>query len=155
MKQLCLSGLCVLLVMGVAAVQPSSTAQFAQAAGEDQALPKGFKTTPVLKSGVTAGKTPIEYPKTGKAEIISVIGELEPGGRTALHQHPVPVYVYVLEGTLTVQAQGAEAREYQPGQAFLEDVNHWHQAFNKGAAPVRILVVFAGEEGKPTTITAK
>jgi hypothetical protein len=73
------------------------------------------------------------------------LDRLEPGGRTALHQHPVPVYVYVLEGTLTVQAQGAEAREYKPGQAFLEDVNHWHQAFNRGGAPVKILVVFVGE----------
>ena len=155
MKQIILSSLCILFVIGVAVVQQSTTMQFAQAAAEDQALPKGFKTTAVLKSGLTAGKQPIEYPKTGKAEIISVIGELEPGGRTARHQHPVPVYVYVLEGTLTVQAEGAEAREYKPGQAFLEDVNHWHQASNKGGAPVKILVVFAGEEGKPTTITAK
>jgi len=155
MKHLLLSGLGVLLVISVASAQQSSAPRFAQAAADDQALPKGFKSTPVLKSGLTAGKKPIEYPKAGKAEIISVIGQLEPGGRTALHQHPVPVYVYVLEGTLTVQAQGAEAREYKPGQAYLEDVNHWHQAFNKGDAPVKILVVFVGEEGKPTTIAAK
>jgi quercetin dioxygenase-like cupin family protein len=154
MKRLLLFGGCVLLVMTFALGQQSSTVPLAQAAGEDQALPKGFKTTPVLKSGLTAGKKQIEYPKTAKAEIISVIGQLEPGGRTALHQHPVPVYVYVLEGTLTVQDQGAEARDYKPGQAFLEDVNHWHQAFNKGSAPAKILVVFVGEEGKPT-ITAK
>lgn len=124
-------------------------------AAGDEALPKGFQTTPVLKGSQTASKMPLEYPKTGKAEIVSVIGRLEPGGRTALHQHPVPVYVYVLEGTLTVQAQGGEAREYKPGQAFLEDVNHWHQAFNKTGAPVKILVVFLGEEGKPTTVAAK
>ena len=154
MKRLPISSLCLLLVMGIAAVQRSTTVQLAQGA-EDQALPKGFKTKPVLKSGLTAGKKPIEYPKTGKAEIISVLGELEPGGRTALHQHPVPVFVYVLTGTLTVQAQGAPAREYKPGQAFLEDVNHWHQAFNRGESPVKILVVFAGEEGKPTTLNAK
>jgi quercetin dioxygenase-like cupin family protein len=154
MKRLLFSGLCLLLVTGVVAVQQASTVPSAQAA-DDQALPKGFKTTPVLKSGLTAGKMPIEYPKAGKAEIISVIGELEPGGRTALHQHPVPVFVYVLEGTLTVQAQDALAREYRPGQAFLEDVNHWHQAYNRGEGPVKILVVFVGEAGKPTTVNAK
>jgi len=75
--------------------------------------------------------------------------------RTARHQHPVPVFVYVLEGTLTVQADGEQPREYTSGKAFIEDVNHWHQAFNKGTAPVKILVVFMGEEGKPTTINAK
>ncbi len=117
----------------------------------DQALPKGFKVTPVLKSSQTASNMPLAYPG-GKAEMVSVIGELEPGGRTALHQHPVPVFVYVMEGTLTVQAEGGQPREYRQGQAFLEDVNHWHQAFNKTGAPVKLLVVFTGEQGKPTTI---
>src|SRR3990172_11855878 len=150
MKQLLLAGLCGVLVIGVAVTQQLS----GQTKADDSALPKGFKTTPVLKSGMTASKGPIEYSRGGKPEIISVIGELEAGGRTALHQHPVPVYVYVLEGTLTVQAEGKETRDYKPGQAYLEDVNVWHQAFNKGTAPVKILVVFVGEEGKATTVNA-
>src|SRR5918999_3090124 len=123
MKHFLAIAFCAVLV-GCAGAQQQSP----QPAGGDPALPQGLKTTPVLKRGRTAGKKPIEYSKTGKAEIVSVIGELEPGGRSALHQHPVPVYVYVLEGTLTVQAHGMEAREYKPGQAFLEDINHWHQA---------------------------
>ena len=131
------------------------TGSAAQTAGDEQALPKGFKTTPVLKGTQTASNLKLEYPKTGKAEVVSVIGEVEPGGRTSRHQHPVPVFVYVLEGTLTVQADGGQPREYRPGQAFLEDVNHWHQAFNKTSASVKILVVFMGEEGKPTTINAR
>jgi quercetin dioxygenase-like cupin family protein len=131
----------------------SGTAQ--QASGSDQALPKGFKTTPVLKGTRTASDMPVAYPKAGQAEVVSVVGELEPGGRTARHQHPVPVFVYVLEGTLTVQADGGQPREYPAGKAFMEDINHWHQAFNKGTAPVKILVVFMGEEGKPTTINAQ
>ena len=146
MKRLVIASLSILFLVTAVAAQQSSP---------DQALPQGFKVTPVLKSGQTASKMPIEYPKTGKAEIVSVIGELEPGGRTALHQHPIPVFVYVLEGTLTVQAQGGQPREYAAGQAFVEDVNHWHQAFNKGSTPVKILVVFAGEEGKPTSVNAK
>jgi len=124
-------------------------------AQQDDALPKGFKTTPVLKSGQTAGGMKIGYPKAGQAEIVSVIGELEPGGRTPRHQHPVPVFVYVLEGTITVQSDGEQPREYTPGKAFVEDVDHWHQASNKTGAPVKILVVFMGEEGKPTTVNAK
>ena len=126
-----------------------------QPASDNEALPKGFKTTPVLKSVQTASNMPLAYPKTGQAEVVSVTGELEPGGRTPRHQHPVPVFVYVLEGTITVQADGGEPREYAAGKAFVEDVNHWHQAFNKGTTPVKILVVFMGEEGKPTTINAQ
>jgi quercetin dioxygenase-like cupin family protein len=155
MKRLLIASASVLVLVTAATARQPQPVQLAQAPAGDQALPQGFQVTPVLKSTQTASKMPLEYPKAGKAEIVSVVGTLEPGGRTALHQHPVPVYVYVLEGTLTVQAQGGEAREYKPGQAFLEDVNHWHQAFNKGTAPVKILVVFVGEEGKPTSVNAK
>lgn len=118
---------------------------------ENQALPKGFKTTPVLKSAKTADGDALVYPKTDKPEIVSVIGTLDPGGRTPLHQHPVPVYVYVLDGALEVQTEGKSVRNYKAGEAFLESVGLWHQAFNKTDKPVKLLVVFVGEEGKPTT----
>jgi quercetin dioxygenase-like cupin family protein len=131
----------------------AATAQ--QPGGADQALPQGFKTSPVLKTSMTASHGKLEYPRAGQPELTSVIGELEPGGRTARHQHPVPVFVYVLEGTLEVQADGGPPRQYAAGKGFLEDVNHWHQAFNKGTTPVKILVVFLGEEGKPTTVNAR
>jgi quercetin dioxygenase-like cupin family protein len=125
---------------------------FAPALAQDNtALPQGFKAEPVLKDTKTADGDPLKFPATDKPEIISVVGTLEPGGRTALHQHPVPVYVYVLEGSLTVKTEGGEPRNYKTGQAFLESVNKWHQAFNEGDAPAKILVVFMGEEGKPTT----
>ena len=124
-------------------------------AQESAALPKGFKTTPLLKGGKTADGDALTYPKTDKPEVVSVIGVLDPGGRTALHQHPVPVYVYVMEGTLEVQTEGKSVRNYKAGEAFLESVGHWHQAFNRTKKPVKLLVVFMGEEGKPTTQSKK
>jgi quercetin dioxygenase-like cupin family protein len=122
--------------------------------GASDALPTGFETKPVIKSTKTADGDPIRFPSGGTPEIVSVIGTLQPGGRTARHQHPVPVYVYVLDGELQVQTDGKEPRIYKTGEAFLESVNTWHQAFNKGSVPARILVVFVGEEGKPSTINA-
>src|SRR5262249_33779963 len=119
---------------------------------QDSPLPKGFEATPVLKSGETASGHKLQFPQTDAPEIVSVTAVLEPGGQTALHQHPVPVFVYILEGELIVKAEGGEARTYKVGQAFLEDVNHWHQAFNQTQQPAKILVVFMGEKGKPTTI---
>lgn len=130
------------------------TVAAAQQSGSQDALPKGFETKPVLKTTMTASHGKIEYPG-GQAEVVSVTGELKPGGQTARHQHPVPVFVYVLEGTLVVQADGGQPREYKTGQGFVEDVSHWHQAFNKTDKPARILVVFMGEQGKPTTINAQ
>lgn len=134
-------------------VLSAATAQQAQQSDVDQALPSGFTTEPVLRSSETADGDPLSFPEGENVEIISVIGTIEPGGRTPRHQHPVPVYVYVLEGELEVQTEGGEPRTYEKGEAFLESVDQWHQAFNKGSEPTRILVVFMGEQGQPTTVT--
>ena len=121
----------------------------------DQALPSGFEVQPVLKSSVTADGDPLKFPQGGTPEIVSVIGTIQPAGRTARHQHPVPVYVYVLEGDLEVQTEGKEVRQYKAGDAFLESIGQWHQAFNNSSAPTKILVVFVGEKGKPTTVASQ
>jgi quercetin dioxygenase-like cupin family protein len=118
---------------------------------DDSALPKGFNVTPLLKSSKTADGDALKYPSEGSPEVVSVIGTLEPKGKTALHQHPVPVFVYIMEGQITVQTEGGERRQYKQGDALLESVGHWHQAFNDGDQPAKLLVVFMGMEGKPTT----
>lgn len=100
------------------ALLSASMASYSVRAQEQSALPKGFAATPVLKSTKTADGDPLKYPSEGTAEIVSVVGTLEPKGQTALHQHPVPVFVYVLEGQLSVQTEGAERREYKQGEAF-------------------------------------
>ena len=95
----------------------------ATARAQDSALPAGFKTQPLLKSGQTRDKQPIAYPKTDKAEIISVIGVIEPGGRTPLHEHPVPTYVYVLEGEVELQSHGGQPHQYKAGERAKADIN--------------------------------
>jgi hypothetical protein len=76
----------------------------------------GFKTQPLLKSGQTRDKQPIAYPKTDKPEIISVIGIIEPGGRTPLHEHPVPIYVYILEGEWNCRVTGDSRINTKPAR---------------------------------------
>ena len=120
-------------------------------AQEESPLPKGFTAVPVLKAGKTATGDPLVYLQTQKPEVVSVVATLEPKGQTAVHRHPVPVFVYILEGQLIVRDEGKERREYKAGEAFLETVGMWHQAFNEGDQHTKILVVFFGEEGKPTT----
>jgi quercetin dioxygenase-like cupin family protein len=119
------------------------------------ALPAGFKTQPLLKTGQTRDNQPIAYPKTDKPEIVSVIGVIEPGGRTPLHEHPFPTYAFVLEGEVELQSHGGQPARYKAGEAYIEALNHKHQLFNKGNVPAKVLVVFVGEEGKPTTIAAQ
>jgi quercetin dioxygenase-like cupin family protein len=123
----------------------------ASASAQDDALPAGFETQSLMKTTVTRENEPITYP-TGAPEIISVIGTLQKGGRTALHEHPVPVYVYVIEGEVEIKTEGGEPHRYKAGEAFIEAQNRKHQAFNAGDIAAKLLVVFVGEQGKPTTV---
>ena len=113
---------------------------------------QGFKANPILKASTTLGGQKIEYPKTEKAEIASLLVEIEPGGETGQHMHPVPTYVHVLEGTLTVETEDGSQHEFQAGKAFLEVMNKWHNGKNMGKTPLKFLVVFSGEEGKANLI---
>jgi len=108
--------------------------------------------TAVMKGSRTIGGQNIEYPKTDKAEMASVLIEIQPGKESGRHMHPVPTYVHVLEGTLTVEFEDGSRQAFKAGSGFLEAVNTWHNVKNLGEAPLRCLVVFAGEEGKPNLI---
>ena len=108
--------------------------------------------TGVMKGSRTIGGQNIAYPKTDKAEITSVMIEIQPGKESGRHMHPVPTYVHVLEGTLTVEFEDGSRQPFKAGSGFLEAVNTWHNVKNLGEAPLKFLVLFAGEEGKPNLI---
>ncbi|MCE8003450.1 cupin domain-containing protein [Billgrantia ethanolica] len=138
----------IALAFGLAAVLPL------WALAQDNALPEGFATSPVLKTTVTRDGDTIAWPE-GTPEIVSVIGTIEPGGRTPLHQHPVPVYVFVLEGEVELRTEGGDPHVYGTGEAYVEALNRDHQLFNVSDSDARILVVFAAAEGQPTTVAGE
>lgn len=124
------------------------------AIAQEDALPAGFQTEPVLKTTVTRDGDAIAWP-AGTPEIVSVIGTIEPGGRTALHQHPVPVFVYVLEGEVELRTEGGDPHAYATGEAYVEALDRDHQLFNVSDSDARVLVVFAAAEGQPTTVASE
>lgn len=144
-----------LAAAGLAAFLAGPALANGPAAGAEQALPSGFDTRSVLRTGETRDGAPFAYPRTGNPEIVSVLGTIQPGGRTPRHQHPVPVYVYILEGEVELVTEGGAPRRYRAGEAYIESLDRNHQLFNKSDAPARLLVVFVGEKGKPTTVAAK
>jgi quercetin dioxygenase-like cupin family protein len=116
---------------------------------------QALKVSPVVKATATASGQKLQYPQTDKPEIESVLIEIAPGGESGRHMHPVPTYVYVVEGTLTVEMDHDSPRKYPAGSGFLESVNSWHNGKNLGQAPVKVLVVFVSEEGKKNFIRAE
>jgi quercetin dioxygenase-like cupin family protein len=113
--------------------------------------PVGFKITQILETTTTAAGQAIRFPQ-GENQLTALIAELAPGGQVGRHLHPVPLFAYILEGTLTVEVEGHATRTFRAGEGFVDVVNLWHNGRNLGDRPVRFLVVFAGQKGTPTAI---
>jgi quercetin dioxygenase-like cupin family protein len=119
------------------------------ASAQDSKEAAGVTWEELTKTTTNAVGEPITYP-TGTPEIQVEVGTFEPGGQTSLHQHPVPIVVYILEGELEVRVEGAEPYRVAAGQAIVEPQNKPMQAFNLGDVPAKLLVVALAAEGQPT-----
>ena len=117
-----------------------------------RAEPQDVTVTAVMKGSTTISGQKIEYPKTEKAEMASILVEIQPGKENGRHMHAVPTYVHVLEGTMTVEFEDGSRQTFKAGTGFLEVMNTVHSAKNLGGVPLKLLVVFAGEEGKPNLV---
>jgi quercetin dioxygenase-like cupin family protein len=106
--------------------------------------------TPVLKSDRDILGQPVAYP-AGPPMITSAIVTIPPGGETGWHLHEVPLFVYVLEGTVTVDYGDKGVRIYKPGTGFIEAMNWAHNGKNEGTVPVRIMAVYMGGGDKTNT----
>jgi quercetin dioxygenase-like cupin family protein len=95
---------------------------------------------------------PISYPKKTPAQVSSYITTLEPGQETGWHRHRVPLFVYVLEGAVSVEYDAGVIKEYPAGSAFMEAEDVWHNGTNAGDDAVRILTVYMGAEGAKNTV---
>lgn len=90
----------------------------------------------------------ITYPKkVKKAEISSEIEVLEPGQETGWRKYRVPVYVYVLEGAISIEYDAGVVKDYAAGTAFVQAQGIWHNISNKGDVRARMLTVTMGAKG--------
>ena len=108
--------------------------------------------TAVMKSSTTIAGEKIAYPITEKAEIQSTLIEIPPGKETTLMLHSVPTYIYVVEGTLTVEFDDGSRQRFEAGKGFLQAMRKRHKGKNLEQVPLRFLVVFAGVQGESAVI---
>jgi quercetin dioxygenase-like cupin family protein len=113
--------------------------------------PVGLKLTPVLETATSITGQPIRFPQ-GDNQFTAVLAEVAPGGQVGRHMHPVPLFVYVLEGTLSIEMEGHGTHTFSAGQGFAEVTTTWHNGRNLTDKTVRFLIVFAGQKGTPNLI---
>ncbi len=109
----------------------------------------GVKVELLVKSTTASNGQKIAYAKTDNAEVTVMTVEIAPGKETGWHMHSIPVYAYIIEGTLAVEIEGAQRREFNKGQVIIEVMNTLHNGVNIGTVPVKLVAFYTGEQGKP------
>jgi quercetin dioxygenase-like cupin family protein len=142
------AGMAIGALTMLGSVLPDS-ASVAKAAEQEQAKANVTMNWVSSDTKTVAGE-PLAYLSTPNPVIASNLLTIQPGTVTEWMTHPVPAYIYVLEGTLTVEFAGDGSRhEFKAGQAFLQARDHWHRGRNDGTVPVRFLGVFMGAKDVP------
>ncbi len=91
----------------------------------------------------------------GKKVIIKHLA-FPPGFVGGKHFHPGPVYLYVLEGALTIETEGGGTQTISAGGLYKEPLGRTMRGRNLNTNDWTKIVVFqVGDEGKPMMIKAK
>jgi quercetin dioxygenase-like cupin family protein len=88
----------------------------------------------------------------GKEAIVLTV-EYGPGESSRPHRHDSNVFVYVLEGAITMQVKGGLAVTLHPGQTYYESPSDIHvvSANASKTAPAKFLVFIVKDKGIPVT----
>lgn len=85
-------------------------------------------------------------------EALMVLVELPPGSAEGRHTHNAEAYVFVEEGSITLEHEGQPTRTLKAGEVFHVPSGHVHEAKNTTGAPARLSAVFVAEKGQPLTV---
>jgi quercetin dioxygenase-like cupin family protein len=61
-----------------------------------------------------------QLPGMDGSEMSVWVADIPPGAATGTHLHPTPRFVYVLEGEVVLELDGASPQTFRGGQAFVE-----------------------------------
>jgi quercetin dioxygenase-like cupin family protein len=107
------------------------------------------KADRILVTGTAGNGQPHRYLRTDNPEVTALTVVIPAGAETGWHLHSVPVYAYVLSGTLVVELADGTAMTFRQGEAIVEVQNLAHNGRNGGRDDVRLAVFYTGEKGRP------
>ena len=112
---------------------------------------------------LNAQQKPLKVTELLKADIVGVDGkevlirfvEFLPGGASGTHHHPAQTFAYVMEGAVTIEADGKPPHTVSAGEVLAEAPGYVHDTKNLTASPVKLVVFRIHPKGQPETIRVK
>ncbi len=116
-------------------------------AHESQTQVPNEKVTPLLK-------TPLNGVDGKEVNILHIA--VSPGFQTSKHYHPGQLFIYVVEGAVTIELDGQPPVKFGPGDVFEEPPGKLMVGKNLSSTHGARLIVFQiGDKGKPLLIDKK
>jgi quercetin dioxygenase-like cupin family protein len=137
-----LAGALIISSLSACAQHESKPAAAAPGAAE------ATKLTPLLSK---------EFANIPGKEGLMLTVEYAPGASSPQHRHNAHVFVYVLEGSIVMQAKGGQEVTLGPGQTFYESPGDIH-AVSKNASstiPAKFLVYMVKDKGAAPVLPAQ
>ena len=106
----------------------------------------------ILKTDTTSIGQKISYPSTQQAEVTMLKITIPPGMTTGWHEHNVPVFAYVLKGTLTVELENNKTLQFGENSSFSEVIHTSHRGINKEHEDLVLLAIYLGVKGKALSV---
>ena len=97
----------------------------------------------------------VDLPEIKGSQINLWVADIAPGAETGRHTHPTPRFVFVLEGTVTLEMDGKPSQTFKAGQAFVEMPNMVHNFKNASTTePAKGLGFQYAAEGQALQVNA-
>ncbi|MFI5180996.1 MAG: cupin domain-containing protein [Thermoanaerobaculia bacterium] len=107
----------------------------------------------LAKTGSSWDGNPLPAYAQGTPEVTVLRITIPPGGQLPPHKHVVMNAGVLLRGELTVVTEENKTLHLKAGESIVEVVNTWHYGKNEGTTPAEIIVIYAGVQGQPITVT--
>jgi len=107
---------------------------------------EGISVTPVPieKRSTTVLGQSYQFPE-GVPALYAYNIVIKPGQKTSWHKHAVPLYAYILSGSLTVDYGSKGSRVFEKGMSYIEAIDWCHQGYVSGNEEAVIFGIYMAQ----------
>ncbi|MEI7423183.1 MAG: cupin domain-containing protein [Prolixibacteraceae bacterium] len=112
----------------------------------------GLNIKELLRTDTTSIGQKITYPDFAHPEVTMLKITIPPGKSTGWHKHNIPVFAYVVKGTLTVELEDHRVIKFNEESTFAEMRNTYHNGTNREDVDLVLIAIYMGAKGQMLSI---
>ena len=112
----------------------------------------GLNIKELLRTDTTSIGQKITYPNFDNPEVTMLKITIPPGKSTGWHKHNIPVFAYVVKGTLTVELEDHQIKKFKEESTFAEMRDTYHNGTNMEDTDLILIAIYMGGKGQHLSI---